>query len=110
MRLLVEAVHDLALPVAEQIALFKREQFDVDELALSFDDAYQLVPQLHERGWIADHQRKLLDQIDRQLAGLTDDPTPQREWLWSDEALSVDPRWIDVRRIATELLVTLRPE
>ena len=97
--MLVEAVHDLALPVAEQIALFKREQFDVDELALSFDDAYQLVPQLHERG-----------QIDRQLAGLTDDPTPQREWLWSDEALSVDPRWSDVRRIATELLVTLRPE
>jgi hypothetical protein len=59
-------------------------------------------------GWIADQQRRLLDQIDHHLTDLSDAPTPQREWLWSDEALGVDPRWIEVRRIAADLLTTLR--
>jgi hypothetical protein len=110
MRSLIAAVHDLALSAGEQIALFERERFDVDELALSYHDAYQLVPQLEEQGWITNHQRSLLDQIDRQLADLTNDRTARRAWLWSDEALSVEPRWIAIRRSATELLPTLHHE
>jgi hypothetical protein len=110
MRSLVEAVRDLARSAAEQIALLEREHVDVDERALSYADVYQLVSQLHERGWITDHQRRLLDQINRLLSNLSDDRTDWRGWLWSDEALSIDPRWIEIRRSASEALVALQHE
>lgn len=94
-----ETLKLLALSVEEQFAVLPSYVVAPDELALSFDDAYQPVPLLHERGHMTTEARNALATIDELLSDMTDD----------GDALGMrgpahDPRWDEIRHLAVAAL------
>ncbi|MUM15323.1 hypothetical protein BI330_00045 [Mycobacterium sp. CBMA 623] len=71
----------------------------VDELALEFGDL--LLP---HRLSLTDDQEEAAREIDRRLREMTDAPDIGQ---WSSIGLS-DPRWVEIRRVARALLMSLR--
>src|SRR5919204_3937536 len=74
---LVEALERLALPAAQQVRLTWLGRIP-DELALHFHEAWLLVPQLVERGWIGAEPRAALPAVDQLLTAMSDHDTPDR--------------------------------
>lgn len=60
---LIETLRRLALPADQQVTLTWLGCIP-DELALEFYDAYLLVPQLVELGWVSSEQRDALAGLD----------------------------------------------
>ncbi|GCD94910.1 hypothetical protein [Embleya hyalina] len=101
-RLLVEALTALAADPAEQCAWSDRYGVPPDELALGFDDAYRLVPQLAAAGRLDADAVAELRALDALFTGLTDEGDPAR---WAVAALADDPAWARARAVSRRLLV-----
>ncbi|MFF4776991.1 hypothetical protein ACFY05_29425 [Microtetraspora fusca] len=102
--LLLEALRHLALPAHEQIRWIGR--MCVDELALDFDDRYQVSWAAQEMGWISAELSRHLDEIDRRLSQLSD----EGEAPWSEEGLCLHPTWASVRELADRAIALMPPE
>jgi hypothetical protein len=103
---LVQALHHLALPAEQQQSLTWLGHVP-DELALDFDHAWGLVPQLVERGWISAEQLAALARVGQLLTAMSDRAAPEREQLWTLEGLGTDARWADARLLAAHALEAL---
>jgi hypothetical protein len=103
---LVGALERLALPADQQAALTWLGHIP-DELALDFDHAWGLVPQLVERGLIDAEQLATLAEVDRLLTAMSDRAARDRAGLWTLAGLQDDARWARVRLLAAEALAAL---
>jgi hypothetical protein len=103
---LVQALHRLALP-ADQQATLRGLGHVPDELALDFDHAWGLVPQLAERGWVSAEQLAALARVDQLLTAMSDRAAPDRRLLWSLDGLGADARWAAARTLAAQALEAL---
>lgn len=94
---LVEAVSLLAQDADEQIAWIGPAH--PDELALSFDDGFRLVPTLEEENGIAfsDQAKAELRQIDAQLKAMSGESHAD---LWTAQAIRSRPEWERIREQA----------
>lgn len=101
-RALVEAVAILAAPAEAQVARLSSigTRPSADELALEFDDWYQLIPQLEALGIVSQRTADLADGVARALTGI-------REGQWEESALAANPAWNHVRQSAGLTLVEL---
>ena len=89
----------LASPGATQLEFLPAFVARADELALRFDDAMSFArTRLHT----STVQREALDRLDSALKRLSADADRS---VWSDAAVSADPRWQVVRDLAREALV-----
>ena len=98
----VRALAILALPADDQISWIHTlgvEVGNVDELALAFDDGYQLLPQFIDRRWLPEGIQTAADEIDRLFARMSGSEGP-----WSFDELRGDSRWIEVRSLAIHAL------
>jgi hypothetical protein len=86
----------LAGSAEAQLAYLRTLEVGPDELALQFDDAYIVLPLLRDEGLVSDEARWALDEVDAQLAAMSDGP-PE---MWDDEALTGAPEWARVRELA----------
>jgi hypothetical protein len=105
---LVEALERLALPAAQQVRLTWLGRIP-DELALHFHEAWLLVPQLVERGWIGAEPRAALPAVDQLLTAMSDHDTPDRAVLWILAGLHDDACWARARDLAAQALAPLHP-
>lgn len=103
---LVLALERLALPAEQQATLTWLGHIP-DELALDFDHAWGLVPQLVERGWIGAQQFATLAEIDQLLTAMSDRDAPDRAALWTVAGLGADARWARARVLAAQALAAL---
>ena len=104
----VDSLRLAALPAEEQIAALP-DFVDVPaEVALLYDDAFRLVPQIREAGLITDEQEESLVRLDRlhRDMGIATD----KDWLWTVDAMRSDERWARSRRLAAEALAALGRE
>lgn len=101
-RVLVEALTPLAADPAEQCAWLDLYGVPPDELALGFDDAYRLVPQLAAAGRLDADAVAELRALDVLFTDLTDEGDAGR---WTAAALAVDPAWVTARAASRRLLV-----
>lgn len=94
---LQSALADLAAPAAEQEVILRRlgDPEAVDELALAFDDANQMVPQLRERGLLTDAAVRILLELDGLLLAMSGPSGP-----WSVTDLPKSEQWASVRALA----------
>lgn len=103
---LFRVVGVLALPAPDQAACLERMGVAplADELALELHDHVLLVDQFVEHGYLtpedADGFRKL-DGLLAQMSG------PDKESLWTIDALKAAPEWASVRQEARSLLCRL---
>jgi hypothetical protein len=103
---LVQALRRLALPANQQATLTWRGHVP-DELALDFEQAWGLVPQLVERGWISAEQLAALARVDQVLTAMSDRDAPDRAALWTLDGLGADARWARARVLAAQALEVL---
>jgi hypothetical protein len=103
--LIVNALRLAALSAEDQAAALPEFVHVPDEVALIYDDAYVVVPQLCEAGVITDNQAEALSELDRQFTEMSD--AHDRATLWTREAMRVDKRWSEARRLATQALSLL---
>lgn len=97
---LVEALRLCALPYRDQAGALPEFVFVPDEVVGQWDDAFRRLTKL-ERLRAGPRVRRL-----ERLFSLMSDAS-DREWLWSPEAMSTDPRWERVRAMAGEALARL---
>ena len=71
----------------------------IDELALQFDDAMPMLPQLLTEGLVPEEAGAALTAVDAALTALNDGP----DELWSEEGLAA-PAWQTVRTLAADAL------
>lgn len=104
-RLLREAVEALAMEAQEQLRWLSEGQMPVDELALVFDDIYIVLPKMQADGVaLSDEVVELLNQLDAQLDAMSGQ---RNHKLWTEAALTGDPRWNAVRQAAIRALQLL---
>ena len=91
------ALAALAAPAPEQEASLRHLGVPgaVDELALTFDDANQMVAQLCAAGWLTDATVTLLRDLDGQLLAMSG---PDGPWALTD--LHGSEQWAVVRNLA----------
>jgi hypothetical protein len=99
MHSLGETLKLLALEAGQQRAVLPDYVVVPDELALTFDDAYQQVGELEKHGRLTAEQREPLDGIKR---GFSD--TEADDHFWTLASLSSDPRWQEIRHQASQAL------
>jgi hypothetical protein len=76
-----------------------------DELALTFDDAYRLLPTLVAEGaQLSEIALATLKAIDEALDAMTGERNSE---LWTIEAIRTNRRWADLRTLAHEALAAL---
>jgi hypothetical protein len=102
MHSLRETLKLLALEAGQQRAVLPDYVAVPDELALTFDDAYQQVGELEKHGLLTAEQREPLDVIERRLSD-----TEADDDFWTLVALSSDPRWQEIRAQASQALERL---
>ena len=99
---LVDSLRLAALPADRQIEALPDFVHVPDEVALVFDDAWALMPQLEEAGLVSPEQRRAIEP----LSDLYDEMSiaGDRESLWTIEAMRSDARWDRSRERAREAL------
>ncbi|WP_433436991.1 hypothetical protein [Nonomuraea sp. CA-141351] len=103
-RLLRDALGHLAWSAPDQIA-WLGSMMHPDELALDYDHAYRVSWMPGEAGWIRNELSRLLAEIDRLTAELTEEgPAP-----WSAEGLQSHPTWQRLRVLARHALALMPP-
>lgn len=105
--MLMLGLKPLATSYEKQLKLYPDFVLLTDELALDFDDGYQLAPQLKEGGLISEKAFDLLSQIDRILEEMSD---RLRGNVWNDEALKENPVWEECRILARKALTELNED
>jgi hypothetical protein len=103
--MIVNALGLASLSTEDQVAAHPEFVHVPDEVALIFDDAYVLVPQLRAADAITDAQAEALGQIDRQFSEMS--TAPDRASLWTLDAMRGNSRWEETRRLATSALKLL---
>lgn len=97
---LIEVLKILASSASEQLSyLRKLGSPSVDELALEFNDLFLLASAKVESGELSQEQFEFLKALDLQLDKMSD-----VEQNWTDESLSGDEEWEEVRRLAASSL------
>jgi hypothetical protein len=104
----VDSLRLAALPAEEQIAALPDFVHVPAEVALLYDDAFRLVPQIRDAGLITNEQQESLVRINR-LHGDMGTAT-DKDWLWTVDAMRSDERWARSRRLAVEALAALGRE
>lgn len=99
---LVEALCLAALPAADQVAVLPEFVHVEDEIALVFDDANALSPQLLSAGVLDDAVFEGLRELDELLAREVDST------MWAAGALATHPSWAAVREASLGVLSLLR--
>lgn len=97
---LIETLRLLGLSADEQISALPDYVHVPDELALTFDDAHQMVAVLDESRCLSVGARPVLEELQRRFTEMT----AAADDVWSEEALRGDARWETVRRLALEAL------
>ena len=92
----------LAAPAQVQLELFPGFVLKVDELAIEFDQWYQVVKR--RRTIFTPKQRKILEKLNRQLDDISG---PDNLHYWMEETLRTDTMWEKIRKLARTALVAL---
>jgi hypothetical protein len=100
-RQVIDALAMLAAEATEQRAWVEKLRVATDELALTFDDAFRLVPVLVEEGHLDAGVVPDLQAIDEVFSAMSGQQNAGR---WSFDALADDPGWITVRELARRVL------
>ncbi|MER7758186.1 hypothetical protein [Streptomyces sp. NPDC097619] len=106
-RQLVAAVGLLATHAAPQAEWVARYGVHYDEIALNFDDAAIMAPQLAEADLIDPVVLEGLARIDALFFRLAEDGDDD---VWTAEALDTDPLWEEIRQEARSVLKDLGAE
>jgi hypothetical protein len=101
----VDSLRLAALPAEEQIAALPDFVHVPDEVALLYNDAFRLVPQIREAGLITDEQQGSLVRLNRHYERMSN--ATDKDSLWTVEAMQSDERWEKSRRLAAEALAAL---
>jgi hypothetical protein len=103
-KMLLEAIERLADPAEQQIAWLQEVGTypSADELALEFDDWFQLADQLVEAWIITPEAVDAMKPIDALLDEMSG-PKP----FWSPEALTHAPEWEQIREHARQVLALI---
>ncbi len=100
--MIVNALRLVALPTEKQVAALPDFVHVPDEIALIYDDAFRLVPELQAAEVLMPSQADALHELDRKFTAMTD--APDEETVWTLEAMQSDERWNDARRLACHAL------
>ncbi|MEX3652603.1 hypothetical protein ABFW14_06655 [Mycolicibacterium fortuitum] len=92
----------LAASAEVQQAYLRKLGVDADELALEFDSLY--VP---DRLSLSETQTSYARRIDKIFQELSTGPDSGQ---WSYDGLQSDPRWAEVRAVASQFFTSLEPE
>ena len=106
-RMLLLGLKPLATSYEKQLKLYPDFVALPDELALDFDDGYQLVPELKDAGLISQPAFDLLSQIDQLLEQMTN---REKGDVWSMEGFKQNPVWQECRALAINALMELKEE
>ncbi|MFF3002218.1 hypothetical protein ACFVTF_05340 [Kitasatospora sp. NPDC057940] len=106
-RLLVEALTVLAADPSAQLTWVDERGVLTDEVALDFDHAFRMAEGLVEDGDLSGEVLRDLRAIDAIFAGMSGRENSDR---WNREALTVDPGWIEARKLARQILIGMRGE
>ncbi len=99
------SIQALAMPADIQLALYPDFVVKADELALEFDENYELV----DRSTFESSQLLALDKLNGKLEAMSAEGTDYYEDLWFDESeLFRSNHWEEVRELAIAVLNTLR--
>jgi hypothetical protein len=101
----VDALRLAAAPPAQQIEALPDFVHVPDEVALLYDDAFRLVPQIREAELIDDDTVQALADLDRLFEEMSTEA--DRDRLWTLHAMSADERWEKSRQLAGTALATL---
>jgi hypothetical protein len=93
-------VQALAQPGKIQIELYPDGCVKADELALDFDNCFQVFKG-KEFGRITNEQKKSLEILDSELAAMSGEENKE---LWTEEALLQNPRWENIRELSKKVL------
>jgi hypothetical protein len=98
---LIDALERLSASASEQIKYLRKLGVlpSIDELALEFDDAFVLLPELVQKGYFTDHQANKIRLVDHHLSIMSD-----KKQLWTIKALESHSDWAEIRRLATAAL------
>lgn len=97
--LMKKALEILALPPDEQAAYLLKGGYGdcADELALEFDDAYQIIKRYFGKQRLPTEAEHLLESIHSQLQSMSG---PQNSRFWTTAALEKMPEWASIRALA----------
>ncbi|MFI7447553.1 hypothetical protein ACIBQX_08670 [Nonomuraea sp. NPDC049714] len=70
----------------------------MDELALEFDDTFNLAKAKVLEGMLSQEKLQALQPVDTKLVHMSE----QGAELWAEEALRADPAWQELRAIARQ--------
>jgi hypothetical protein len=85
----------LAAPAEIQLTLFPGFDWKVDELAIEFDQWYQVM--MRRRSLFPMKARKLLEDLNRKLDEMSG---PDNTRFWEEETLRTDTAWETIRDLA----------
>lgn len=92
----------LAAPADIQLELFPGHLWKVDELAIEFDQWYQVIKK--RRALFTPQQQKMLENLNRKLDDISG---PENVHYWFEETLRTDAVWEEIRSLAREVLHSL---
>ncbi|MEU6210851.1 hypothetical protein ABZ891_13150 [Streptomyces sp. NPDC047023] len=98
---LLTAVALLAAPAQDQLAWLDQHAVPVDEIALNFDDATVMAPQLGDEGWLTPEALSDITQMDGLLNLLAAD---KGSTVWTAQGLRTHEQWRRVRQEAERFL------
>lgn len=98
------SVQALTLSAQEPLKLYPDFVSKTDELALDFAEAL-LVAKGNLKHLLSPTQLQALDLLETKLSSMSLNGPNFSEELWSDEALSTDHHWVDVREISSDVLL-----
>jgi hypothetical protein len=102
---IVAALQLAALPAKEQRQVLPDFVAVHDEIALTYEDAFRLVPLVRAGGMLDDAQVAVLAELDHLYEEMTD--AEDRDWVWSLDAMETDERWERSRSLARKALSLL---
>ena len=92
----------LAAPPEVQLQLFPDYSWKVDEIAIEFDQWYQVMKR--RRSFFSKRQRTLLENLNRKLDEISG---PENLKYWLEDALRTDAVWDAIRSLARIVLAAL---
>ncbi|MFX0169735.1 MAG: hypothetical protein ACFE89_10320 [Candidatus Hodarchaeota archaeon] len=92
----------LAAPAEVQLQLFPDYSWKVDELAIEFDQWYQVMKR--RQSYFSTKQRRLLEDLNRKLDDISG---PENLRYWLEDALRTDAVWETIRKVARKVLEAL---
>jgi hypothetical protein len=92
----------LAAPAEVQLQLFPDYIWKVDEIAIEFDQWYQVMKR--RRSFFSSKQKRLLENLNRKLDDISG---PENLHFWLEDALRTDAVWEAIRSLARIVLAAL---